>query len=223
MPTPAFPERGRGKQTVDELLGRLRVAVVHERLDLGRRRDESPEGQVKTFGEDVAGSFGGKRQAFGFQFREDEGIERGADAIGVANFRDRGRHDRLEGPVPTRVRNRGAGFGRPRETLLHPFRQGGDLRRRDFLTLTRHRLDVLLLHMVDREDEAAGRRVAGDHHRTDFAALEDEVPRVEAQAGLLLFGAVAGVAMLGEDRPDFLFEKFDLGGGGRRRVRGQPG
>src|SRR5439155_17256385 len=58
---------------------------------------------------------------------------------------------------------------------------------------------------------------AGDDHVAIIAAPKRILPLVQAQAGLLLFGPVAGMAFLGEDGPYVLLE-IDLDVGRRRKV-----
>jgi hypothetical protein len=49
--------------------------------------------------------------------------------------------------------------------------------------------------VVNREDEAALLGLARDNGGTDFPAFENESPGVEAEAGLLLLGAMALIAV----------------------------
>ena len=81
--------------------------------------------------------------------------------------------------------------------------------------------------MIDRLDQPADLGLAGDDDRTDFAALEDELARIEAEAGLLFLLAVTFIAMIGQDRTDLLFEELQLRGrgglGGGRRDGEQKG
>ena len=104
--------------------------------------------------------------------------------------------------------------------MLDPLGERRDLVRREFLAFAGHGLDVLLLRVVDREDQPAGGGIARHDDGTDFAALEDEVAGVEAQARLLLLRAMAGVAVLRQHRPDFLLEELALGRGRGRTLRG---
>ena len=66
--------------------------------------------------------------------------------------------------------------------------------------------------------------MSGHDDGTDLAAFKDVGLGVEAQAGFLLLGSVALEAVLGQDRPDFLLEELELGGGRHRVSPGQtPG
>src|SRR5262249_11863797 len=87
--------------------------------------------------------------------------------------------------------------------------------------LGRH-LDVALV--ADGADERALLGVAGDHDRAAVAALAEEGGRVEAEAAALLLRAVAGGAVLGEDRGGAGLEERGLGGrGGGERGGGGGG
>ena len=103
-------------------------------------------------------------------------------------------------------------LGRPRQTLANPFGQRRDRLGRDLLVGARHGFDVLHLGVVDRENQAADLRLAGDDNGPNFTALEDELTGIETEAGLLFLGSVALIAIIGEDRADLLFEELDLSG-----------
>ena len=79
--------------------------------------------------------------------------------------------------------------------MADPFGERGDFLRREFLLLVRHRFDVLTLGVVNRENEAAQLGLARDNDWPDFTAFENESPGVEAEAGLLLLGTMAFVAV----------------------------
>ena len=111
--SPAFAEGRRGEEPIDELLGRLRVAVLDEGLEFERRRRQPPERQVEPAGEHVAGRLGRERQALGLEAGEDEGVDGRADTVGGADVRHRGGDDRLESPMLARVGDGGTGLRRP--------------------------------------------------------------------------------------------------------------
>ena len=71
--------------------------------------------------------------------------------------------------------------------------------------------------LVDRLNQQALCRIAGDDRGTGLAALEQGFARVESQTALLIVG-VTVVAVGGEDRSNASFEEVrGLRGGGERR------
>ena len=126
-----------------------------------------------------------------------------------------------------RVVGVGLGFLRPGQTLTHPLRERRDGLGRKLLVFARHGIHVRRFDVIDRLDQPADLGLAGDDDRTDFAALEDELARIEAEAGLLFLLAVTFIAMIGQDRTDLLFEELQLRGrgglGGGRRDGEQKG
>ena len=112
---PALAESRRSQQAVDELLGRLRIFVGHVRCDLLGGRVESPERERETTDDDLAGRLGIEVEAGGFQFREDETVQRLAN-LGFVGRSEDGRHrsrDDLEGPMVTSVMGDGRSLARP--------------------------------------------------------------------------------------------------------------
>ena len=216
---PAFAEGRRREETFDELLGRLRILIGDEGGDLGGGRLVADERERQATDDDLAAGLRIEPE-FGFlELGQDEAVEWLAD-LGDVSRRDGGRSrgdDGLEGPVLARVYCVRFGFFRPGQALTHPLGKGGDGLRWEFLVLTRHGVDIRGLDVVDRENQAAGFGFTRDDDGAEFASLEDEFTGIQAKSGLLFLLAVALVAMIGEDRADFLFEELQLGGGGRRR------
>ena len=93
--------------------------------------------------------------------------------------------------------------------------QVGDLPVRELL-LRRH-LQVVVL-VADRLDQQALLRVAGDDDGAGLAAVHHAGLRVEPQVALVLLGAVAWIAVLGQERPDGRLEELDGGGVGLGRL-----
>ena len=160
------------------------------------------------------------RPSFVFELRERLGFHRLIGPM-FATFFDAhtvGRLGRCGGHERGRVRARVGG------AELHPLDEVGDLRRRE--RLFRRHLE-LLVPMPDALDEQRVVGFAGHDGRTGFAALGPAVARVEAQAalGLLRAGAVALVAMLGEQRPNAFLEECDalLRSGGAKGNRSGQG
>jgi hypothetical protein len=110
--------------------------------------------------------------------------------------------------------------------LADPFGQRGDRLGRKFLIFARHGVDIFSFGVVDGKNEAAEIGFTRDDDWPEFAALEDELAGIKTEAGLLLLGSVALVAIVGEDRADLLFEELQLGGrrgGGRLGSGGREG
>ena len=210
---PAFAESRRAEETVDKFLGGLRITVGDEGGDLGGRRLVTGKRERQATDDDFATGLRIEAEPGFLELGQDEAIERLAD-LGDVGRSDDGRSrsdDRLEGPVLARVEAVGLGFGRPRQALTHPLRERGDRLRRKFIVFARHGVDIRGFDVVDRKDQSAGFRVSGYDDRAEFAALEDVLTRIQAKTGLLFLLSVALVAMVGEDRADFLFEKLQLG------------
>src|SRR5579883_2795839 len=66
--------------------------------------------------------------------------------------------------------------------------------------------------LLDRLDDQALAGLARDGRRPAVAPLEERCAAREAQAALRPVGAVALLALLGEDRPDRLLEELGRGG-----------
>ena len=222
---PAFAEGRRREQAIDQLLEGLRVLVGDEGGDLGGGRLIADERKGQATDDDFTARLRVEVEAGLLELGQDEAVERLADLGGVG-FRDRRRSrrdDRLEGPMLAGILGERLGFLRPREALTHPLGERGDGLGRKLLVFAGHGVHVRSFGVIDREDQAADFGLAGDDDRADFAALEDELARIETEAGLLFLLAMAFKAMIGQDRPHFLFEMLQLGGRGRRRRLRRPG
>ena len=78
----------------------------------------------------------------------------------------------------------------------------------------RHR--EIVVGVAHRLKEQAGGGIAADEGGAGVAAVEEGLAVVEGEAGFAFpAGAMALVAILGEDGADFGFEKFEVGGGQR--------
>ena len=98
-------------------------------------------------------------------------------------------------------------------TLVDPGAQRGDLScaQRVAFAIRWHRL--VWVDARDQLDEVAVGALAGDEQRfAGIAAAADRRWRIESQFGLLFFGAVALVAVFGEDRFHLIVE-IDFGVG----------
>ena len=175
------------------------------------------QGEVSATDQRFLRGLGRVGQTLGLQLREQEAVDVIAHAVGRGDLRRDGRGDRLEGPVLAWVGDFGLARRWPGQALADPLGERGDFLRREFLVLARHRFDVLVLGVVDREDEAAPLRLPRDDDRPDFASFEDERFRVQAQTRLLFLGSVA---VFDQDRAHLFFEELELGG---RRGRVSPG
>ncbi len=91
---------------------------------------------------------------------------------------------------------------RPGGSQRDPLGQDGHFFRRQLAR--RGHLETII---VDRIDQQAFSRLAGNDRRTGLAALEDRVERVEPEPTLLLLVPVARVAFLGQERADILLEE----------------
>ena len=102
---------------------------------------------------------------------------------------------------------------------FHPRDEIRDLRFGQLLALRRHL--QIRIGVPDRFDERAFVGVAGDDHWSAVAAGEQSFASVERQAAFDFLGllAVALVAMVGEDGPDFVLKEVELGAGWFGSVR----
>ena len=232
MPPPALAEMRRREEPIDQALVRARRAIVHKGVDLPRRRRQADEIVGQTADQRHAVGIGTRPDALGLLPRADEAVEVAARPRGVGDRRHGGRGHGLIGPMFTalgdvdRPFRRHAGEARARigRAELHPFLEVRDLLVREF-ALGRHaKIFVPITHGLD---ERAVVEIARHHSRTAVAAARPAIAVVEPQAALgFLLGAVAFVAMLGEERPDAFFKKLEArgigrcGGGGGERRRG---
>ena len=91
-------------------------------------------------------------------------------------------------------RRRDLNSARPRQAVGDPSFQHGDLRGQQFFV--RH---LEIADMPDRPGQATLSRLAGDHDRTTFAALENARPRIEAQARLGVARTVTAETAFAQD------------------------
>ena len=179
---PAFAEGRQGEQTIDQLLDGLRIAVGDESGDLGGGRLVADEREGQATDDDFTARLRIEVEAGLLELGQDEAVERLANLGGVG-FRDRRRsrrHDRLEGPVLARVLGVGFGFFRPRQALAYPLGERRDRFRRKLLVFAGHGVDVRSLGVIDREDQSADFGFAWDDDRTELAALQDVLTRIQA-------------------------------------------
>ena len=117
----------------------------------------------------------------------------------------------MEHVFPVRARFRVGGrwlVSRIRCAVVHPFHEVGDHGVRQLRPFQRH--PGISVVIRDHLDEQALAGVTRDERRTGVAALEQAVARIDPQAALLLFGAVAFVAFAGKEGSNPLLEKFNL-------------
>ena len=95
----------------------------------------------------------------------------------------------------------------PRRTELDPFRQQSDFVRLQF-GVRRH----FQRPIIDRLHQQTFFRIAQNNRRTGVAAFQNIFARIEQQAAFAFFAlhAVALVAIIDEDRANFLFEELQL-------------
>ena len=101
-------------------------------------------------------------------------------------------------------------------------RESRYLARRQFAA-RRHAEDVI--PVTDGPNEQTLFRMAGNHGWSAVASANDGLSAIETQIGLLLCRAMTGLTLFVQERPDGLFEEFDIlgaGGLGYDKGRGQP-
>ena len=200
-PRPVLAERGFGQERVHVLVHRPGRAVRGERLGFGDRRRQAGQVEREPAGQGPPVGLGLRRQPGGFQLREDEPVDRVRAPPRRGRHGGPGRH-RVR-PVPGVLR---PGL-HPRFQRLHLLRRErlAELRRRHHLAGVRgfHPLHQRALGRLPRHDRAFERPGAG----------------VQAQARLPapLVRAVAGDAMVKEDRPHVAVEVDRRRGPGGRR------
>ena len=121
--------------------------------------------------------------------------------------------DREKGPMLSRIGSGVSGFGdlgfgRPGEAHGDPLLELLDLLGGEGIALFRHGFDSR--RVLDRLDEFAARGIPGFDHGSVVAAANDGRPQIETETVFMTVHAVAVLATLGEHRPDFILEKFDL-------------
>ena len=160
--------------------------------------DAAEQGQLR--------GFGGGRNAFALQPRQNKVVHRIADPGAIPHRGRGGSLNLLERPVGS--------AGRPFHPLVDPRPQKTDLFRGEVGSHGRHEFLVDAGHQAD---QAALGALAGQDVRAGLAALECGIFLIEAEAAHLLLRAVADHAAFGKQRLDVPGE-FDLDfGGGRQR------
>src|SRR5262249_43469629 len=135
----------------------------------------------------------------------------------------RGADGRAEGPVVARV---GLGLlaGRPLRPLVDPAFQQGDLLRGERLALAGrgHAAEAALAE--DAVEQQALAALPRHDHRPALTPLAHRLDGVQAQAGFLLEGAVAGTALFGQqglDLTDVVVGYVGAHGRGSEERRGE--
>src|SRR5205823_4059216 len=122
VPCPFFTVMRRSEQPVDQPFVCIRTAVCQEISNFLWTRGNADEIQIQPPHECAPVSLRGRSNAFGFQARQNERIDRIADPVTLANGRSFRPANRLESPVlgvATRLRRINRSF-RPRGTLIDP-------------------------------------------------------------------------------------------------------
>jgi hypothetical protein len=219
---PALAVARVGEEALDLLLVGVGRRVLLERLELRRRGRQAVEVEAEPAQQRAAVGFRTGDQALGLQFRVDEAVDL------VARERIRGgRDDVLHGlerpPGAVGVgdlllRLSGLrGFGGPGRAGHDPLAEDLDFRGGHLLLGGHLQVGV---GPADGAQQGGFFGVAGDEGGSEFAALQEGLAGVDAEAALGLgrLGAVALIAAGGEQRGDFILEVADrvgvaLGGG----------
>ena len=224
VPAPAFAERGRGEQPVDDLLEGVGRRVVDEGVDLlGRRRQA---GQVERDPADQRRAGRRRRPASGPSPRARPGRS-GRCRRAARRRRATGGHlrlaQRLPGPVllpELLVLRRSACRSttgrvdlRPGGAVLDPLRQVGDLLGRELL-LRRH-LEVVVRRAGPPGSAGSSPARPGTTAGPPLAALEQAVAVVDAQAALGVgVGGMAVVAVVDQDGRTFFSKNSTVAASG---------
>ena len=217
VPAPSLSIVGRREEALDQILERLRGIVGKEVLDLfgGRRqadqvvRGPSDEGPLGCLLDGLETLF--------LETREDEAVDRVPGPVlpvhrgerGIANRRERPRRPGL-GEIERRRRGRRRAASRVGSPHLDPERELLDLLRRESVFLLRRHEKILILP-AEGTDQEAFRGLSRHQNGAGVSAAPHPLPGVEVEFGLdlLRFDAVAGVALLDQDRTDVLLEVGD--------------
>ena len=219
VPRPALAEVGRLQQAVHDRLEGLGRSVGGEGFDLRGSWRQARQRVRDAAQERVPVRLAGRSQAIPFQFRQDVAIHgRAGPILALHRWRLRGAH-LLPGPMfpPAAlevenlagIRRAGRLLVRPGRARVDPGGQVGD----PLLaqpTGRRHGRPRLAPHRLHQQ---ARRRVSRHHRRARIAPLQDARAAVEPQAREYArsLGAMAGVAMLRQQRPDPLLEMLQIG------------
>ena len=216
--SPVLAKLGRVQEFVHQVFVGPRRGVADEGLDLSGEGWESSQVVGKAPDQCVPVRRRRRLQPFLLQSGQDEPVQGLVRPTGVGHRRRGDGSDRLPGPVAAlsgfqmeclaRVRRSRRGIG-PRGSHLHPFDEGLDLRVRK-RSGGRHQRRPSL----DAMDQGALVRLAGNDGRARYASLDQVFTPVQAQSGegRRRLGAVAFVALVGQQGADLFFEEFERGG-----------
>ena len=214
MARPAFAKVRRRQETVHELLVGVRRSVTDEQADFLRLGRQAEEVERETANERRAVGFGRGGELFLRETGADERINR------MPRRRHRWPLHRLIRPV-VRLLHRELAVVRPDCARIYPRAHFTDLGGSKRLLLGRH--DVDLAQTRERVDQLALGALAGDEDLAVVAAFEGRDLDVEAQAALLLFRTVAGMALGSEERLDVACKIHQAAGGGRKLAQVERG
>ena len=207
------------QQTVDQLLPRFNVRVLHEGIDLFRSRWQTGEVVIRSANQRRFVRRSDRGELLGCEFRLEERIH------GVTNTGHGRPLQGLVGPVQFLRLGEALGHGFDdgrfqavgwvRQTVLNPFGEYGDVRRFQFPGGGHL---VPLFGMVDRLHQQALRRFAGDGGRAGVAPFERGAARAQIEFALefLRVVAVALHAVRYQQRLHGIVEELHLLGRERR-------
>ena len=220
VPAPALAKLGRGEQAIDDFGERVRGLVLHERVDLLRRRRQADEIEVDPAQQRQLVRVANRFQAFGLQACENELVDVASRPARVLDDGRRGLLHRLEGPPFLRLA-RVVFF----DHLRHAFARIGRAHCHPRLEVFDHRLGQLAATLLGRHgevfvgvahrlDEQALLKIARHHRWSVVAAAPDALAGIEQEAALDLLGLlrVALETLVGEDGTDLLLEEIELFG-----------
>ncbi len=216
---PLFAEVGRFQEPVDGILVGGIGLLLQKRVQLGQRGWEPGEVQAEAPYERRLVRFGGRPDAIGLQFGQDEAIHRIPDPGRILHRRRNGTSQGPERPVrrlglrflPTRVRV----DLRPAGALVDPRAQEPHFVRAEPLPSGRH--DLIRNQTGDELDEPASRAVAGPDHGARLASPQRVLGPVQPQALHLLLRAMAEVTAALQQRLH-VFGEIDGLPGWRRQL-----
>ena len=208
---------GRFQQPIHQPDVGIWFPVIHKGLDLLKGRWEAEQINMHAAHPRGAVHFRGEAQAIFLQLMQHKGVHRLIDQI-LRFHRGHGRRDHgLESPVILgaavqihRGRHRLLG---PGQSLANPFGNGFDAGSVEFGSILGHGLDLSGLIVADGVDEFAGFHISRSHHQSIITPLENQLPCIQTQSVVLLFGGMAGITMLSQHRTDLAFKKSGLFGG----------
>ena len=226
VPRPTLAVARRCEEAIDELFKSVRRFVGDERIHFRGSRREADQIVGDAADECLPVGFRRGLEFFVGQLCEDETINRILDEmLRVGRLRHGLSGDLLKRPmilrgvlVP-REFARGLAVARIGRADFHPLLEVGDHLGGELVLLRRHGHVGILVLVAHGDEEQALLGLAGDDGGAAVAAFEHRFCGVEQQAALdfLAAGAVAFVATLHEDGPDFFLEKIELREVGRCR------